>query len=211
LKLKSFVPILAVLIVVGFVSVSAFDYYDEPQTIKVQDAIGINDEITYKVIPNTTYENQLGFQGNFYIQLIDKDGNVKETRHSPNLVVDDGFAVFSDLLHGTALSGGTDNIFDFLEIGTGAAAPTLGDSDIQTPIGGCARIQDPTVVGQLLSGGYNATIEVTFSGASCAATVTEAAVFNHLTAGNMSARSTFGGIVVGAGDSLIIEYNMTGT
>jgi len=33
----------------------------------------------------------------------------------------------------------------------------------------------------------------------------------HITAGEMAARSTFAGIVVGAGGSLIVEYNMTGT
>ncbi len=176
--------------------------------VYVEDSMGIQDSAV--VIQNEP-NNEVGFQGNFYIQLIDEYGNVKEIRQSPNLVVDTGFAAISDLIHGTALSADPDEQFDTIEIGTGSTAPVLGNTDIETPIGGCARITDATVVGQLLSGGYNATIEVTFNGATCAATVTEAAIFNHITAGEMAARSTFAGIVVGAGDSLIVEYNMTGT
>jgi len=197
LKSPLIVSMLSVLIVAGLV------YF-----VYIEESIGISDSTV--AIQNEP-KNQVGFQGNFYIQLIDEYGNVKEVRQSPNLVVDTGFAAISDLIHGTALSADPDEQFDTIEIGTGSTAPVLANTDIETPIGGCARITDGTVVGELLSGGYNATIEVTFSGATCAATVTEAAVFNHLTTGEMAARSTFAGIVVGAGDSLIVEYNMTGT
>ncbi len=188
---------LSVILVAGLVSY-----------VYLEESIGIQD--TAVAVTNEP-KNQVGFSGHFYLTLIDENGNIKETRSSPNLVVDTGFAAFSDLLHGTALSADPDEIFDTIEIGTGSTGATLSDTDIETPIGGCARVTDGTTVGQLLSGGYNATIDATFSGATCAATVTEAAIFNHITAGEMAARSTFAGIVVGAGDSLIVEYNMTGT
>ncbi len=199
IRLKSplVVSLLSVVLVAGLVSY-----------VYLEESLGISDTAT---AVQSEPKNQVGFQGHFYITLIDENGNIKDVRSSPNLVVDTGFAAISDLIHGTSLSADPDETFDTIEIGTGSTGPVLGNTDIETPIGGCARITDGTVVGQLLSGGYNATIEVTFSGASCAATVTEAAVFNHLTTGEMAARSTFAGIVVGAGDSLIVEYNMTGT
>lgn len=160
-----------------------------------------------KVTTVSLNPENLGVHGYFTLTVFDEFGNVKQTLQTPNTVVDTGIDCMSDLVFGTTICT-SEAFFNYLQIGTGTTAPTSANTALETPIGGCARIQDGTVAVVSPTGEITATIEVTFSGATCAATVTEAGVFDALTSGNMLARKTFLGVTVGASDTLTVTYNI---
>jgi len=146
--------------------------------------------------------------GHFTLVVHDENGYVTGYMQSDNLVVDTGLDCMGDLVFGTTLCT-AEALFQFIEIGTGSTAPTIADSAIETAIGGCSRVQDATPAGDTATPGeMTATIESVFSGATCAASVTEAGVFDAASAGNMIARSTFGTVTVGSADTLTVTYNI---
>jgi len=153
--------------------------------------------------------------GHIQFVLTDADGNVKAYRQTDNLVVTEGRNTVADLTFPNinANGNGTDNKFSYIGIGTGATAPAAGNIGEQTLISGCSRLQDTTVTSP---GTGQAQVDATFSGANCAATVTESVLSNSGTgaaanAGEILARQTFTGIAVGASDSLTVTWTITFT
>jgi hypothetical protein len=184
----SIISIIALTAIIGFATITAFSHEQQIQTTDITDSARA--------------------YGHFTLVVYDEFGVVKQYQQSDNLVVDNGLDCMGDLVFGTALCTG-EAFYDYIEIGTGSTAPTIADTTIETPIGGCARVQDATVAGDTATPGeITATVESTFSGATCAATVTEAGVFDASTSGNMIARSTFAGVTVGASDTLTVTYNI---
>ena len=153
--------------------------------------------------------------GHIQFVLTDADGNVKAYRQTDNLVVTEGRNTIADLAFPNINANGnaTDNKFKYIGIGTGSTAAAAGDVGEQTLIGGCTRILDATVTSP---GTGQAQVDATFSGASCAATVTESVLSNSGTgsaanAGEILARQVFTGIAVGASDSLTVTWTITFT
>lgn len=152
--------------------------------------------------------------GHVQFVLTDADGNVKAYRQTDNLVVTEGRNTIADLAFPNINANGnaTDNKFSYIGIGTGSTAPAAGNTGEQTPISGCLRVQDATVTSP---GTGQAQVDATFSGASCAATVTESVLTNSgsatANAGEILARQTFTGIAVGASDSLTVTWTITFT
>ncbi len=183
----SIFSILALTAILGFATITAFSQ-EQLETNEINDSV-------------TAY-------GHFTLVVYDEYGVVKQYQQTDNLVVDTGLDCMGDLVFGTTLCTG-EAFFNHIEIGTGSTAPVIANTAIETPIGGCARVLDATVAGTSATPGeITATVESTFSGATCAATVTEAGVFDALTVGNMIARSTFAGVTVGAADTLTVTYNI---
>jgi len=183
----SIFSILAVTAILGFATITAFSQ-EQLETSEINDSVRA--------------------YGHFTLVVYDEFGVVKQYQQTDNLVVDTGLDCMGDLVFGTTLCTG-EAFFNHIEIGVGVTAPLISDSTIETAIGGCARVLDATVAGTSATPGeITATVESTFSGATCAATVTEAAVFDALTVGNMIARSTFPGVTVGAADTLTVTYNI---
>ncbi len=156
---------------------------------------------------NDGLTDRVGAYGYFTLSVHNEAGELTQFVQSDNTVVDVGIDCMSDLIFGTTICTG-EAFFDWIEIGTGSTAPTSGDTTIETAIGGCARVQDATVAVVSPTGEITATVESTFSGATCAATVTEAGVFDATTTGNLLARSTFAGVTIGASDTLTVTYNV---
>lgn len=183
----SIFSILALTAILGFATITAFSQ-EQLETNEINESIRA--------------------YGHFTLVVYDEYGVVKQYQQTDNLVVDNGLDCMGDLVFGTTLCTG-EAFFNHIEIGTGVTAPVIGNTAIETPIGGCARVLDATVAGTSATPGeITATVESTFSGATCAATVTEAGVFDALTVGNMIARSTFAGVTVGAADTLTVTYNI---
>ena len=183
--------------------------------------VAISSGGAYAVMQNTqapTLQAESGHVlGHIQMVLTDADGNVKAYRQTDNLVVTEGRNTVSDLTFPIPAGGNngnaTDNKFSWVGIGTGATAPAAGDIGEQTLIAGCGRVQDAAVTG--VSPGQ-ATVDATFSGAQCAATVTESVLSNSGTgaaanAGEILARQTFTGIAVAAADSLTVTWTITFT
>lgn len=149
--------------------------------------------------------------GHVVLSVYDHNGILRNYVEVDNLIVDGGLDNMVDRVFGT--SGGTlpDAVFDWLEIGTGSTfAPNATQTSLETPIGGCSRIQDASVLfDSAVSGETSVTVEGTFSGATCTGAIEEVGIFNNATSGTMLARSTFGTVTIGSSDSLNIEYKVT--
>ncbi len=149
--------------------------------------------------------------GHVVVKVFDENGVLTQYAESDNLVVDVGLDGMVDRIFGTSLQT-PNQIFDFVHIGTGSVfAPNATQTDLEIPLGGlCVRVQDVSVFGDTsVSGETTATIEALFDGGDCAGQIVEAGVFNNATGGTMSARSTFGIVTIGAGDTLTLSYEIT--
>ena len=112
----------------------------------------------------------------------------------------------SQAIFGVGGSGST--FFDHLEIGTGGTAPTATDVALETSA--CARLQDGAPdVNSATSGETSVSVIVSFDGGTCAGGIQEAGIFNAISGNEMLARSTFGTVTIGAGDTLNVNYTVT--
>jgi hypothetical protein len=136
--------------------------------------------------------------GEVTIQHFDQMGSLLETRKVKNLVVTSGRAwVASRISSAGATAAG------FLGVGTGATAAALGNTALETPLG--ARIAS--------NGGIAAGAVVTFTTTIAAGiatgALTEAGLFDAISAGTMIARVTFGTLTKAVGDTVVISWAIT--
>jgi len=145
--------------------------------------------------------------GHVILQVFDTStGELKAKYENHNLVVDVGLDEMAQATFGVGGVGTTN--FDFINIGTGTTAPTATDTVIQ--ISACARIQDASPdVNSATSGETSVSVISSFDGATCSGAITEAGIFNLITGGQLLARSTFGAVTIGAGDTLNVNYTIT--
>jgi len=141
------------------------------------------------------------------LQVFDTEtGMLKYKIENHNLVVDVGLDEMANAVFGVGGVGSTN--FDFIEIGIGTTAPTATDTTIETSA--CARIQDVAPdVNSATSGETSVSVISSFDGATCTGAITEAGIFNLISAGQMLARSTFGSVSITSGDTLNVNYTIT--
>ena len=145
--------------------------------------------------------------GHVILQVFDTEtGMLKYKIENHNLVVDVGLDEMSQATFGVGGAGSTN--FDWIEIGTGTTAPTATDTTIETTA--CARIQDASPDSNSGTSGETSTSVISsFDGGTCSGAITEAGIFNAISANQMLARSTFGAVTIGAGDTLNVNYTIT--
>jgi len=166
---------------------------------------------------------EAGMYGHITAKVLDETGNVKQYVQSDNKIVQNGvdMLVINTLVPSSAYTGGIDTALgdvQYMQIGTGSGAGTSADNTITT-IGGCAPVTfTGTGAGASDSVGFattSVTLSSTFSGASCAATVAEAGLFDGSTGSgtdDMFSRGIFGSsVVLGAADSLDVDWTFTFT
>jgi len=153
------------------------------------------------------FQDRSSITGHVILQVFDtQTGELKAKYENHNLVVDVGLDEMAESVFGVGGVGTTS--FDFINIGTGATAPDPLDTTIETSA--CARIQDVAPdVNSLISGETSVSVISSFDGGTCAGGITEAGIFNLITGGQMLARSTFGVVTIGAGDTLNVNYTIT--
>lgn len=140
------------------------------------------------------------------LTVYDEFGNVKQKVENHNLVVDQGLDEMAEAIFGVGGVGTT--LFDYLEIGTSATAPSAGQTALVASA--CARVQDASPdVNSAISGETSVSVISSFVGATCAGGIQEAGIFNGLAGGQMLARSTFGVVTIGSGDTLNVNYTVT--
>lgn len=186
-------PIFAVLLTMGAFSapISSEQVLETKQVLETQqiDRSTVTGHVILKVFDTST-------------------GKLKFTSENHNLVVDVGLDEIAEAVHGVGGVGTT--LFDFLEIGTSATAPLA--TNVALGSSACARIQDVAPdVNSAISGETSVSIISSFDGATCAGAIVEAGVFNGLAGGEMLARSTFGIVTIGSGDTLNVNYTLTYT
>ncbi len=140
------------------------------------------------------------------LTVFDSNGIEKLKVQNHNLIVDGGLDEMAQAVFGVGGVGTT--FFDFIEIGTSGTAPTATDTTIGASA--CARLQDGAPdVNSATSGETSVSVIVSFDGGTCAGGIQEAGIFNAVTANQMLARSTFGVVTIGAGDTLNVNYTVT--
>jgi len=176
--------------------------------------------LNYSGLSVSSSNNDNGIMyGHLTLMVLDQSGNTKNYVQTDNLIVDEGMDTMIDLLFpDTNLNGNsTDTEFSVVGIGTGNTAAAAGNIGEETLISGCSRIQDSAVTGSsAISGESTATVNVQFSGATCASTlVREAVLVNSLTgaanAGELLDRQVFAAINLGAIYTLDVSWAITVT
>jgi hypothetical protein len=157
-------------------------------------------------IENTPVENpssdgiqeHINATGHLSVVLRDENGDIKDERSIPNLVVTVGKNWIASRMKTT----GIPNEMSHMAIGSGTATPVVGDSTMGTELGRVALTSSVVT---------SATIEyiATFPAGSGTGAVTEAGIFNNSSAGTMLCHTAFSVVNKGASDSLTITWDVT--
>lgn len=139
-------------------------------------------------------------RGRLEIKVIGEDGAVKETREVDNLVVTVGRNFIASRIVGTAAA-----VINWMAIGTGATAPALGDTTLQTEVARVALDSAGSATNNVC------TFVATFPAGTGTGAITEAGLFNAASVGTMPCRTTFSVVNKAAGDALQITWTLTTT
>lgn len=136
------------------------------------------------------------------IKLLDKGGNVLETREIPNLVVTAGKAfIAASMLKTTSNSPVA---MTHMAVGTNSTAPAAGDTTLGAEVAG-SRV----ALASASSASNVVTYSATFPAATGTGALVEAGIFNASSAGTMLCRTTFSVVNKGAADAMSITWTIT--
>lgn len=126
--------------------------------------------------------------------------NNKVVRSIDNLVTTIGFAYLASIFGGVAV-----NQMEYIAVGTGATAPVIGNTALQTEI-----VRMLATVSVLTgSDSHKVVIEKYFAPSDIIATVTEAGILDSAVGGNLFNRATFTGVVVTAIDTFAVRWTIS--
>lgn len=128
-----------------------------------------------------------------------RDGKLINSITVPNLVVNSG----KEYIASRATSSG--NLMSHMAIGTSNVAAAPGQNILQAELARVAFDSAPTNEGNIMK--FVATFGQTVG--TTTLNITEAAIFDASSGGNMLCRTTFAGFPKGAADSLTISWNIT--
>jgi hypothetical protein len=139
--------------------------------------------------------------------LKDENGNVKDTR-STNIVVDSGLTYIAARMAGVTSPAA----MGWIAVGTGSANATSPTADTQTLLGAeVARSSSAVTITTTTVASDTVQYVTTFAAGTGTAALTEAGIFNVVTANTatMLARTTFAVINKGTNDTLTITWKIT--
>lgn len=143
------------------------------------------------------FQDSVILKGALKIVLADAQGNIKDEREVPNLVVTVGKNFIASRMIGT-----TDNIMSHMAIGTGTTAAAVGQTTLITEVGRVALTSNVRT--------NNAIAYVaTFPAGTGTGAITEAGIFNASSAGTLLCRTVFSVINKGAADTLGVTWTVT--
>ena len=143
------------------------------------------------------FTESVSIRGNLEVILFDEKGIQKDYRKIDNLVVAVGKQVIAARLVGNTIA-----VPSHMAVGTDATAAATG----QTALGGelSRVVLDSTArVSNVL------TYVATFPAGTGTGALTEAAILNAASTGNMLCRTTFSTVNKAAGDTIVITWNVT--
>ena len=143
------------------------------------------------------FTESVSLKGNLEVILLDQNGNQKDYRKIENVVVAVGKQIIAARLVGNTIA-----IPSHMAVGTDATAAATG----QTALGGeLGRVvlDSTTRVSNVL------TYIATFPAGTGTGALTEAAILNAASTGNMLCRTTFSVVNKAVGDSIVITWNVT--
>lgn len=138
-------------------------------------------------------------------ELRDKEGQIKETREIPNLIVNAGKAAMAGLF----LTDVAVDAFDYIALGTGTVAAAAGDTALGAEIttGGGARSAGTGTRVTTAVTNDTSQLEATFNFTASHA-ITESGVLNAASAGDLAARQVFDVLNVSNGDQLTVRWRI---
>ena len=144
-------------------------------------------------------EENVSLRGRFHVAVLGEDGKEKFHQIVQNTIMNAGIKVVTGLM----LIDIGEDAFDYIAIGTGTSAPNATESAL---IGEKYRVAGTG--SQETDAVTDDTARLTTSMAiTSSVSITEAAVFNSDSTGDMLARSTFSGVSVNDGDTINIGYD----
>jgi hypothetical protein len=141
---------------------------------------------------------QVKMTGALTIVKTNSEGVIVDKRHIPNLVVTAGKDHIISRMIGTS-SG----VMSHMGVGTGIVAPAAGDTALGTALGARIALTSATQASNVV------TYVATFGAGVSTGGITEAGIFNALTAGTMLCRTSFSVVNKAAGDSIVITWVVT--
>ena len=136
-------------------------------------------------------------KGNLEVILLDENGNQKDYRKVENLVVAVGKQVIAARLLGNTLA-----VMSHMAVGSDSTAAATG----QTALG--AELGRVTFDSTARAANVNTYI-ATFPAGTGTGALTEAAILNASSTGNMLCRTTFSTVNKAVGDTIVITWNVT--
>lgn len=136
-------------------------------------------------------------KGNLEVILLDQSGIQKDYRKIENLVVAVGKDVIAARLIGNTLA-----IMSHMAVGSSATTAATSQTALGTELG--RVILDSTA-----RAANTITYVATFPAGTGTGSLTEAGILNASSAGNLLCRTTFGVVTKGAGDTVVITWNVT--
>ena len=143
----------------------------------------------------------LKLKGEVAFVLRDKDGNIKDERNIKNLVVNAGLAYIASRMVGTAK-----DTMSHMALGSSTTAPAAGDTDLIAVLGDREAIDTTTIVG---TNNEKVQYVSSFEANEATGAVTEAAIFNDSTGGDMLCRTTFAVVNKQADDTMSVTWTIT--
>lgn len=143
----------------------------------------------------------LKLSGELSIVLKDKDGNVKDTREVKNLVVNTGLAFIISRMVGTDKS-----VMSHMALGSGTTAAAAGQTDLVSMLGSREAIDSTTIVG---TNNEKVRYVCNFEAGDGTGAVTESAIFNAGSGGDMLCRTVFDVVNKAADDTMAITWTIT--
>lgn len=143
------------------------------------------------------FQEELKVKGELLVQLFDENGNVKEERHIPNLVVTVGKGFIASRMVGTSAA-----VMSHMAIGPSSTAPAAGDTALGGELGRVALTSGT-------ASGAVATYVASFPAGTGTGAVVEAGIFNAASSGTMLCRTTFSVVNKGVNDAMSITWTVT--
>lgn len=143
--------------------------------------------------------DDITLKGRLDIVLTGPDGQIKDSKHVPNLVVTSGKEWVASRMAGTSSS-----TMSHMAIGTSSTSPAAGNTTLGSEQ---ARV---SLTSTTVSDNDVAFVATFAAGTpSSQQAIVEAGLFNAGTNGTMLCRTTFGTITKGSSDSLTITWTVT--
>ena len=138
----------------------------------------------------------MNIKGKLKIEVIGKDGSIKQTLETPNTIVTAGKNLVATLV------GGTGTAFTHMAIGTSSTAVADGNTTLGSEVG---RV---TLTSKAVTNNVIAYVG-DFPAGTGTGSIVEAGILNASSAGTMLNRATFSAITKSASDALKITWTVT--
>lgn len=147
------------------------------------------------------FTEQLKLAGELHLVLTGKDGAIKQHQHVPNLIVNVGLAFIT-----SRMIGASSAVMSHMGLGSGTTAVAAGQTDLVSLLGSREPLDSATQSG---TNNEKVVYVASFEPGDATGAVTEAGIFNALTAGTMLCRTVFAVVNKGVDDTLTVTWTIT--